>query len=139
MSRKRSNFVEAAKSYTGTKFIHQGRTPHVGLDCAGVVICAAQEAGYDVDAPSVYRRIPRPATLIAALERFCDPADNNGEPGLIHLLKGHNTTNVCHLAVRLDETTVLEARPGGSVGANPYIHELVMSTWTLKEADDGLC
>ena len=39
-------FIEAARSYIGTKFHHCGRAPGVGLDCIGVIVCAARDAGY---------------------------------------------------------------------------------------------
>lgn len=34
-----------ARSYMGTPFVHQGRTPGVALDCAGLVICVGKELG----------------------------------------------------------------------------------------------
>ncbi len=43
---KREDFVRVARSYIGTPFHHQGRLPGVGLDCAGVIVCALAECGY---------------------------------------------------------------------------------------------
>ena len=37
--------IEAARSYVGTPFHHGGRLPGVGLDCIGVIVCAARAAG----------------------------------------------------------------------------------------------
>ncbi len=37
-------FVAAARAYIGTPFVHQGRSRH-GLDCVGLVVCAARDAG----------------------------------------------------------------------------------------------
>lgn len=37
--------ILAARSYVGTPFHHGGRLPGVGLDCIGVIACAAKEAG----------------------------------------------------------------------------------------------
>lgn len=39
------DFILAARGYVGTKFHHGGRLPGVGLDCIGVLICAAKAAG----------------------------------------------------------------------------------------------
>lgn len=37
--------VEVARSHLGTPWVHQGRTPGVALDCAGLVIVVARELG----------------------------------------------------------------------------------------------
>ncbi len=42
---KHQDFVAAVKSYVGTPFAHQGRCPGKGLDCVGVLVCAAHESG----------------------------------------------------------------------------------------------
>lgn len=39
------NIVDIARTYIGTPWQHQGRLPGAALDCAGVVICAARQAG----------------------------------------------------------------------------------------------
>lgn len=80
---KRRALVEAARLCLGTPFRHQGRQPGVGLDCIGVVACAARKVGltsYDV---SAYSRLPQGDAI------------------------------ACHLAAaRLDEIPVSDARPG---------------------------
>lgn len=40
--------VDAARSFVGTPFHHAGRLPSVGLDCIGVVVCAARAAGFEI-------------------------------------------------------------------------------------------
>lgn len=65
----RAAFLAAARSFIGTPYHHMGRQPGIGLDCAGVVICAARAAGVvpaDFDVPA-YRRRPD-ASLLA----WCD-------------------------------------------------------------------
>ena len=45
--------IDAARSYVDTPFHHGGRLPGVGLDCIGVIVCAARAAGlrhHDVEA-----------------------------------------------------------------------------------------
>lgn len=66
----RAEFVAVVRSYVGTPYHHQGRLPGVGLDCAGVLICAAwacgvKPAGWDVNG---YARQPDGETL----RRICD-------------------------------------------------------------------
>jgi cell wall-associated NlpC family hydrolase len=65
----RDTFLAAARSYIGTPYHHMGRAPGVGLDCAGVPLCAARAAGLlpdDFDLPA-YSRWPD-GTLLA----WCD-------------------------------------------------------------------
>lgn len=40
-----NHLVIAARSYVGTPFHHGARLPGVGLDCIGVVVCAASACG----------------------------------------------------------------------------------------------
>lgn len=39
------DFILAARSYVSTPFHHGGRLPGVGLDCIGVLVCAAKQVG----------------------------------------------------------------------------------------------
>lgn len=39
----RDEIVATARSWLGTKFHHQGRVPHAGLDCAGLIVCLARK------------------------------------------------------------------------------------------------
>ena len=51
--------VAAARRCLGTPFRHQGRQPGRGLDCVGLIVCAARECGladYDVTG---YARLPQ--------------------------------------------------------------------------------
>lgn len=41
----RSDISKAALAMVGTPFHAQGRMPHIGLDCIGVVVCVARELG----------------------------------------------------------------------------------------------
>jgi cell wall-associated NlpC family hydrolase len=50
--------VALARTYIGTPFRHQGRTPGHGLDCIGVMVCIGRELGlFDYDLPH-YPRLP---------------------------------------------------------------------------------
>jgi cell wall-associated NlpC family hydrolase len=68
----RDRFVAAAKSYIGTPFHHQGRLPGVGLDCAGVVVCAAAACGMDIRDVRGYGRVPAGGMLEQAVLDHCD-------------------------------------------------------------------
>lgn len=67
-----SEIVRVARGYIGTPFHHMGRVPGVGLDCAGVLICAARELGLvapDFDVPP-YSRMPDGRSLIEWCDRY---------------------------------------------------------------------
>lgn len=68
----RTEFVATARSYLNTPFHHQGRVPGVGLDCAGVVVCALNANNYGVQDRSGYGRIPTGGEFMAAVWLHCD-------------------------------------------------------------------
>ena len=59
----------AARSYVGTPFVHHGRRPGVGLDCAGVAFCAAWDAGLAVADNFSYGKLPKPDFLLDMLSQ----------------------------------------------------------------------
>jgi cell wall-associated NlpC family hydrolase len=63
------DIVEKATRMVGTPFVHQGRLPGVGVDCIGLLVCAAREAGLDVGDRASYGRQPNPRALMAELDR----------------------------------------------------------------------
>lgn len=63
---------EIARSYLGTPFAHQGRTPSQSLDCAGLVICTARERGLvpaDFDV-SNYAQQPDKTSIVDACDQY---------------------------------------------------------------------
>lgn len=61
-----------ARSYLGTPFVHQGRVPGVGLDCAGLVINVARDLGrvapdFDV---SNYAQQPDKTSIVDACDLY---------------------------------------------------------------------
>lgn len=66
----RTDIVRICRSYIGTPFHHMARKPGLGMDCAGVLICAARDAGLvptDFDVPA-YEPIPDGDTML----RWCE-------------------------------------------------------------------
>lgn len=51
--------AQAAESWIGTPFQHQGRSKHRAVDCANFVALVAHEVGLDNTIPNNYRQIGR--------------------------------------------------------------------------------
>lgn len=68
-----ATFVQAARSFIGTPFHHQGRLPQVGLDCAGVVVCALRKIGAPVSDVAGYGRVPSQGIFEDAVMAQCEP------------------------------------------------------------------
>lgn len=78
----RADLVAAARALIGTPFAHQGRVPGVGLDCAGLVVCALQACGGEVADQRGYGRIPAHGMFTAAIAAHCDSiAQDQVQPG----------------------------------------------------------
>lgn len=61
-----------AKSFINTPYVHQGRTPHSGLDCIGLITESYRYAGVNIDdLPLNYSHIPRPQTIMSNIVRYC--------------------------------------------------------------------
>lgn len=52
--------VSAARSCLGTRFRHQGRSAAHGVDCVGLIIIAARQAGFRAHDMLGYGRQPQP-------------------------------------------------------------------------------
>lgn len=63
------SLIAAARVYLGAPFVHAGRTA-TGVDCVGLLIAAARDAGLaDYDYRN-YSRVVNPAVLLGHLQRF---------------------------------------------------------------------
>lgn len=68
----RAELVAVARTWLNVPFHHQGRS-RAGVDCGGLVIAAAREAGLDVPEPGTYSMSPDPDVIRAALLAHCHP------------------------------------------------------------------
>lgn len=123
----REDIVRVARSYLGTPFHHRGRLPGVGLDCAGILVCAARElalvaAGFDVPP---YTMTPDGRSMVAWCERYMTPVTREAmQPGDAVLLivdalpqhlgilgdYRHGGLSIIHAAARADPPRVIETR-----------------------------
>lgn len=66
------DFINAARSFIGTPFSHQGRSPGAALDCAGMVICAAKKCGLDLPDKESYATVPDGMEFVQIIESVCN-------------------------------------------------------------------
>ena len=64
--------VNRAKELLGLPWIHQGRNPALGLDCAGLAVECGLAAGLPVEVPADYSRVVDPAILIENILKYCE-------------------------------------------------------------------
>lgn len=62
-------FIEAARTYIGVRWLHLGRTRE-GVDCVGLLLCAADDCGMKHEMPPPYPRGHRGFDLIEACRRL---------------------------------------------------------------------
>ena len=77
-------FIAAARSYVGAPFHHQGRTRH-GVDCIGLVVCAARDAGLALVDRTDYPRDPNGLLPVELARQFA--AVESAQAGDILLMR----------------------------------------------------
>lgn len=82
---KRADIIDAARTFLGTPFHHQGRAKGAGIDCIGLLVGAASEAGIAIQDRIDYPRQPIPAELLADLAANLDPVESM-EPSVADVL-----------------------------------------------------
>lgn len=71
-----ANFVAAARSFIGTPWRHQGRKPPLALDCIGLLVCSAREAGLEMRDQDGYSRRPDGYSLRAAMAEHFEEVES---------------------------------------------------------------
>lgn len=129
--------VDIARGYLGTPFRHQARLPGVGLDCAGVVVCALREAGRPVEDVRAYGRIPAQGLFVKMVERHCERialADLRHGDLMMFAFRGEPQ----HLALYTAEGTLIHAyQDVGKVVEHDFDgiwRERLRGCYRLKEA-----
>ena len=55
----RAHILEAARGWVGTKYVHQGRSKALGVDCVGLFVGICQEIGVELNDTPELRRYSR--------------------------------------------------------------------------------
>lgn len=126
--------VEAARTFIGVKFQHQGRTVH-GLDCAGLLWLAERACGRDPPDVKGYSRHPWKDGLRAAVEGyFGPPVQRDLEPGDVLLMKHSRRDEPEHLAIvgihPSGGLSIIHAYAGNS--ARKVVETILDAPWRAK-------
>jgi cell wall-associated NlpC family hydrolase len=95
--------IDAARSFVGVPFLHQGRTRN-GLDCIGLVIAALTKVGVVFyEEPPTYARLPHGDSLLAPLRGYCTEVTKI-EPGLVGAIRFRR--EVTHVGLITGQTII---------------------------------
>lgn len=95
----RQQIIDAARSYRGVRYHHQGRG-RAGIDCAGLLVCVARDVGIAADGDQVgYSRTPDGKSLKSALDGFGVPVEAY-QPGDFLLMRFDSQPQ--HIAIVTD-------------------------------------
>lgn len=139
------NLVTEARTWRGTRFVHQGRLKGVGVDCAGFIALVAQNAGVaNVDIPSDYKPQEDGVAMMTLLSQHLDfVATEDVQPGDVlalcdealrypdiprHLAFVTDVKDTTMFIIHASERGVREHR------TNEHWRNRIHSVWRLKDA-----
>lgn len=100
---RRREVVEAARRQIGTPYRHQGRVAGLALDCVGLLVLAAREAGCEVVDCEAYGPLGDADLIERFMAQNAAPiAPEQVEPGDILGLRVGRGSRPLHLALRTD-------------------------------------
>lgn len=121
MKISREDIVKEVRSYVGTPFAHQGRTPKKGLDCVGVPISVCLKFKIPFTDKTDYPKMPRPEMVRAGLEENLLPLGKFGwKQGCV--LRMYTGRNMPKLAAARALFVESRARHVVVVTSNGYVH-----------------
>lgn len=95
-----SAIVNAARTYLGVPFVHQGRSRR-GVDCVGLLVCVAQDLGIPVSDDLAYGLNPDPVHLRVKLSENLAPiAIADAQPGDVYQMRFDQ--DATHVAIVTD-------------------------------------
>jgi len=123
MHPSKQEYVEAARGWIGTRWVHQGRTRR-GIDCVGLLIVAGADVGIAVPDIPGYRRTPEPKRFVSFIIENSDQQDEIA-PGHFGIFRDGNQP--CHVGIFAEQngvTTFIHAYAGRKVVMEePFIHD----------------
>lgn len=111
-----TGIIEAARKYLGVPFRHQGRTPPLALDCAGLFVQVCRDIGLPVDDEQGYGVNPHKGLLEQSIERqpfLVRVPKEQMKAGDILLMRFN--TDPQHIAIHAGETMIHAYSHAGKV------------------------
>lgn len=107
----RHQIVDAARSCLKTRWMHQGRKPGVGIDCAGLVYHAGTANGLCVHDCRDYSRMPDGESLVEQLLKTCDllPSIDDAKAGSVLVFQFLGPKWPQHLGIMTDRDHFIHA------------------------------
>lgn len=99
-----TEFIASARSWIGTRWVHQGRTK-MGIDCVGLAVIALGEIGVKVEDLKGYRRTAHPILFLEQIRKQTIPCESP-EPGTIGVFRA-GRTQPCHVAIFAEQDGVV--------------------------------
>ena len=102
----RATWIAEIRKWVGTPWLHQGRN-HLGVDCIGLIICAARDLGLTTFDTTAYGRAPDYDYLLQACEANLT-REVKAEPG--HILVMRLSRFPQHFGVLVEPGRIVHAR-----------------------------
>jgi len=114
----RMDVVDAARSYLGVPWRHQGRARRVGLDCLGLLVVVAEDLGYYPQDYLCYTREPDPRLLHHMVNEQFNAVDRDPIAGDMVLVHFHSRRkSPYHFGIITENETMIHghgpSRKGG--------------------------
>lgn len=113
---KAADVITAARAYLGVPFRHQGRTPPLALDCAGLFVQVCRDLGLPVIDEQGYGRNPWKGLLEQCIGRqpfLCRAPREQMQAGDILLMRF--TVEPQHIAIHAGDTMIHAYEHSGRV------------------------
>lgn len=144
LTTRQQRIIQEARALVGTPFVHQGRVPHAGLDCIGVLASVATALALPHQDFTAYKRVPKHSVLSTHLERSgCTPVPRDAmEPGHIvtfwYQIEGvENHVGILAQVEEEERMTIVHAlASSGAVVEHDFgsfWRKRLMNVWSLPE------
>lgn len=135
----RSWFIRLVESYIGTRVVHRGRLPGVGLDCVGVPIAACRALGLEIPEPPTYGKLPDADTLRYGLALYCRemPPEQRVPGDLLQVYAGKQARHVVVYTgvTKHGQHLVVHAWGRNSIVQRAILNDRVLACWVIKGMD----
>lgn len=101
------NLDDAAKDFIGTPFHWGARKPGIGLDCAGLIVCSANAAGFELKDWRGYGDRSAPEHIARFIEQTSEVPIEEAQPGDVMVFWIKRKDQPLHLGILTDDETVI--------------------------------